>query len=66
MKEKNLGALTSNMDILISGLEVLMLFELKGNFTDSMVRNTAESGDMHQILWSPSLKMKHICKLKRL
>ena len=35
------------MDILISGLEVLMLFELKGNFTDSMVWNTGESGDIN-------------------
>ena len=30
MKEKKLSTLCSNMDILISGLESLMLFELKG------------------------------------
>ena len=34
MREKNLSALHSNMDILISGLGVLVPFELKGNFAD--------------------------------
>ena len=35
MREKNLSALLSNMDILISGPGVIVLFKLKGNFTDS-------------------------------
>ena len=40
MKEKNLDALHTNMDISIAGQGVLILFEIKGNLTDSTVRNT--------------------------
>ena len=41
--------ISSSMDISISGLKVLELFELKGNFTDSTVWNTGESGDMDKV-----------------
>ena len=37
MKDKNLDALHSSMDILIIGLHVSILFELNGNLTDSTV-----------------------------
>ena len=37
MKEKNLEALLANMDILITGLDVCHVFELKVNLTDSTV-----------------------------
>ena len=47
MKEKNLDAQHANMDILIAGLGVLICFELKGNLTDSTVRNTEETGDIY-------------------
>ena len=45
MKEKNLGTLRSNMDILISGLGVCDAFELKG---DSTVWNTGEAGEIYR------------------
>ena len=41
--------MSANMDILISGLGVLDTFELKGNFTDSTVCNTGETGDVHLV-----------------
>ena len=47
MKEKNLGALRSSIDILISGVEVFILFEFKGNLTDSTLWNTDETGDIN-------------------
>ena len=47
MKEGNLEALRSNMDILITGLDVCHVFESKGNLTDSTVWNTGETGDMY-------------------
>ena len=37
MKEKNLSTPLSNMDILISGLEVFVPFEFKDNLTVSTV-----------------------------
>ena len=40
-------ALHANMDILISGLDVLSCFWIKGNLTDYTVWNTGEAGDMH-------------------
>ena len=48
MKEKKLGALRSNMDIIISGLGVLVPFEFKDNLADSMVWNTGETGEIYQ------------------
>ena len=35
MKERNLGTLPSDMDILRSGLDVLYILNLKDNLTDS-------------------------------
>ena len=35
---------SASVYILMSGLGVLMLFELKGNFTYSTVHNTGETG----------------------
>ena len=46
MKEKNLGALHSNMDIFISGMDVSYLLNLRDNLTDSTVWNTGETGDI--------------------
>ena len=46
MKEKNLDALRSSMDILIDALGVFINFELKGNLTDFTIWNTGETGDM--------------------
>ena len=46
MEKKNMGALHSNMDILISGMGVFDAFGLKGNFTDSTVWDTGEAGDI--------------------
>ena len=51
MKEKNLSDLCSSMEILISGLDVFFHFQYKGNFTDSTVQNTGETGDMHLRKW---------------
>ena len=48
MKENNLKALGSNMDIVISGLDVYHVFELKGKLTDSVVWNTGETGDINE------------------
>ena len=45
-ERKILIALCSNMDILISGLCVFILFEIKNNLTDSTVWNTEETGDI--------------------
>ena len=50
MKEKNLEALLANMDILITGLDVCHVFELKVNLTDSTVWNTGETADIFSIL----------------
>ena len=47
MKEKNLGALRSSMDIQISGLDVFILCYFKFNLTDSTVPNTGETGDIN-------------------
>ena len=46
MKEKNLGALHSNMEILISGLDVFAPFKCKDNLTDSTVWHIGETGDI--------------------
>ena len=47
MREKILGSLRSNMDILISRLDVFILFQFKDNLTDSTVWNTGETGDIN-------------------
>ena len=47
MKEKNLDALHSSMEISIAGLGVLIHFKLKGILTDSTVWNTGETGDIN-------------------
>ena len=46
MREKNLCALHSNIDILISGVGVFVLFEFKDNLTVSAVYHTGETGDI--------------------
>ena len=50
MKEKNLHALCSSMDILTAGLGVQIRFELKGNVTDSTVWNSRETGGINRLL----------------
>ena len=49
-REKNLSTLHFKMGILISGLGVLVDFELKCNFSDSTVYNTGNSGNMHSVI----------------
>ena len=48
IKENNLSALCSNMEILISGLEELFLLNLRTILSVSMVWNTGETGDIYQ------------------
>ena len=51
----SLEALRFNTDMLIAGLDVYHIFELKGNLTDSKVWNTGEAGDMNTALVCPLL-----------
>ena len=39
--------LCANMDILLAGLDLCHVFELKGNLTDSAVQKTGETGDIY-------------------
>ena len=48
MKENNGNSLCSSKEICIAGLNVLIGFELKSNFTDSTLWNTGETGDIHR------------------
>ena len=54
IKEKDLSALRSSIDILISGLDVFVPFEFKDNLTDSTLRNTEETGDINDFIWKIS------------
>ena len=45
--QEEFGRVCSTMDILISGLDIFVRFEIKGNLTDSTASNIGESGDIH-------------------
>ena len=45
--QENLETLCPNMDIVITGLDVCKIFELKGNLIDSTLWNTGETDDIH-------------------
>ena len=47
MKLTILEALHPIINVLIAGLDVCHIFELKGNLTDSTVWNAGEAGDMN-------------------
>ena len=47
------------MDILIAGLDVCQIFELKGNLTDFTFRNTVEAGVIYANLASMELFPSH-------
>ena len=49
MKEKNWDALCANMDILKTGLDSYISFELKGNLADFTVQNIGEMGDIFKV-----------------
>ena len=47
MRLKNLSALLSNMDIILSGLGVLFPIEFKDNLTVFTIWNAGETGDIN-------------------
>ena len=55
---------SASVYILMSGLGVLMLCELKGNFTYSTVQNTGKTGDMDSIKVEKKLRFWRVGGLK--
>ena len=55
IKEKNLEAVHTNMDVLNAGQDVCHVSEWKGNLNDFTVWNTGETGD----IYGTPKKIKH-------